>query len=46
MKMAQPKRKIIKKTYKSEPKVRKPRQKPKYGSSKLEDRFASDFWIN
>lgn len=41
--MAQPKRKIIKKTYKSEPKVRKPRQKPKYGSSKLEDRFASDF---
>ena len=42
--MAQPKRKIIKKTYKkSEPKAKKPRQKPKYGSSKLEDRFASNF---
>ena len=41
--MAQPKRKIIKKTYKTEPKQRRVRQRPKYGSSKLEDRFASEF---
>lgn len=41
--MAQPKRKIIKKTYKSEPKARRVRQRPKYGTSKLEDRFASEF---
>ena len=41
--MAQPKRKIIKKTYKAEPKQRRVRQRPKYGSSKLEDRFASEF---
>lgn len=41
--MAQPKRKIIKKTYKSEPKTRRVRQRPKYGTSKLEDRFASEF---